>query len=156
MREIRKAKVSDIPKIMDLLYQVASVHHEGRPDLFKSNAAKYSEIELEKIIKDSNTPVFVSVSDKGDIEGHAFCVFKEEKSGVLKNIKTLYIDDICVDKNARKKGVGSGLFDFLEKFAKNNDCYNLTLNVWACNPSALKFYEKCGLFVQKIGMEKIL
>ena len=32
----------------------------------------------------------------------------------------------------------------------------LTLNVWSCNESALRFYEKCGLLPQKIGMEKIL
>ena len=35
-------------------------------------------------------------------------------------------------------------------------CYNVTLNVWACNESARKFYEKCGLKPQKYGMETIL
>ncbi|WP_334304468.1 hypothetical protein [Roseburia hominis] len=28
--------------------------------------------------------------------------------------------------------------------------------MWACNENARKFYEKCGLMPQKIGMEKIL
>ena len=34
--------------------------------------------------------------------------------------------------------------------------YNVTLNVWSLNESAMKFYEKCGLKSQKIGMETIL
>ena len=41
-------------------------------------------------------------------------------------------------------------------FAKENGCYNVTLNVWSCNESAMKFYEKCGLVPQKVGMEQIL
>jgi len=40
--------------------------------------------------------------------------------------------------------------------AKAENCYNVTLNVWAKNESAKKFYESCGLTPQKIGMEKIL
>ena len=35
-------------------------------------------------------------------------------------------------------------------------CYNLTLNVWTLNTGAMRFYEKCGLVPQKIGMESIL
>lgn len=41
-------------------------------------------------------------------------------------------------------------------YAKNNGFYNLTLNVWADNKKAVGFYEKIGLKIQKIGMEKIL
>lgn len=41
-------------------------------------------------------------------------------------------------------------------FAKTINCYNVTLNVWADNKNALKFYENIGLKVQKICMEKIL
>ena len=41
-------------------------------------------------------------------------------------------------------------------FAKENGCYNVTLNVWAGNDSALKFYQHQGLTMQKYGMEFIL
>ena len=51
---------------------------------------------------------------------------------------------------------GKKLYEFVVKFAKEEGCYNLTLNVWSCNESAMKFYEKCGLVPQKIGMEYIL
>ena len=44
----------------------------------------------------------------------------------------------------------------LMDYAKKNGFYNVTLNVWNCNPSAMKFYESMGLVPYKVGMEKIL
>ena len=71
-------------------------------------------------------------------------------------MKTLYIDDLCVDEKQRGKGVGKALYDHVLMFAKENGCYNVTLNVWAGNDSALKFYQHQGLTMQKYGMEFIL
>ena len=74
----------------------------------------------------------------------------------MTDIRTLYIDDICVDENARGKHVGTDLYNYVLDFAGKNDFYNITLNVWECNPVALEFYKKMGLVPQKYGMEKIL
>ena len=155
--KVRKAAEKDIPKILDLLVQVDMVHHNGRPDIFKGPATKYSGEELKEIIKNEETPVFVCV-DENDIPlGHAFCVHKQVTGdSVLTDIKTLYIDDICVDSKARGKHVGKTLYDYVISYAREQGFYNVTLNVWTCNPSALKFYEAMGLVPQKIGMEKIL
>lgn len=74
----------------------------------------------------------------------------------MTDIKTLYIDDLCVDETARGKHIGTSLYEYVLKYAKEQGCYNVTLNVWADNVNAVKFYEKIGLKIQKIGMEKIL
>ncbi len=55
---IRWAEKRDIPKIHDLLRQVCSVHHNGRPDLFKADARKYSDEQLIQMISDENKPIF--------------------------------------------------------------------------------------------------
>ena len=103
---VRRAAERDIPKILDLLVQVDMVHHNGRPDLFRGPATKYNAEELLKIIKDSMTPVFVCV-DKEKVLGHAFCIHKQVVGdSVLTDIKTLYMDDICVDENNRGKHIG--------------------------------------------------
>lgn len=153
--QIRRATLTDIAGINKLLYEVHKVHSDQRPDLFKVGSKKYTNEELAKIIVDDNRPIFVYV-DNDDILGYAFCVFIKNNSNSLTDILTLYIDDLCVDENARGKKVGTSLYNYVLQFAKDAGCYNVTLNVWACNNSALKFYEKCGLSVQKIGMEKIL
>jgi ribosomal protein S18 acetylase RimI-like enzyme len=69
---------------------------------------------------------------------------------------TVYIDDICVDEAARGQGVGRALYEYILAFAREKGAYNVTLNVWTCNPGAMKFYEAMGVVPQKICMEKIL
>ncbi len=154
---VRRAVSKDIEAILKLLLQVDMVHHNGRPDLFKGPATKYNGEELEKIIADDQTPVFVCVDEEERVLGHAFCIHKQELgSSVITDIKTLYIDDICVDEEERGKHVGTMLYNHVLDYAKLKGFYNITLNVWTCNPQAMKFYEAMGLKPQKICMETIL
>ena len=153
---IRRAVEKDIPKIIDLLKQVCLVHHEGRPDIFKVGT-KYSAEELKVILKDNSRPILVSVDNSDNVQGYCFCIYQQHlNNSVLTDIKTLYIDDLCVDETLRGKHIGKELYESAVKLAKDTNCYNLTLNVWSCNESALKFNESLGLLPQKIGMELIL
>ncbi len=154
---IRRAKKTDIEGINQLLQEVLTVHHNGRPDLFKPNAVKYTNRELEALLEEDSRPVFVAVDEKEQVLGYAFCVMKQQiNHNILTDIKTLYIDDLCVEEKQRGMHIGKQLYDYAVEFARRQGCYNLTLNVWACNPGAMKFYEKCGLKPQKTGMEFIL
>ena len=157
MLKVRTAKSEDIPEILKLLVQVDMVHHNGRPDIFKGPTTKYNAEQLEEILLNKETPVFVCVNDEGKVTGHAFCIYKQEKGDrVLTDIKTLYIDDICVDESCRRQGVGEALYNYVLEYAKEHDFYNITLNVWNCNPGAMKFYEKMGLKPLKVCMETII
>lgn len=154
---IRKAKTTDLEGIKSLLLQVLTVHHNGRPDIFKGNCRKYTDEQILEIIADDNTPVLVAADEDDSVMGYAFCIFLQHTdSNIMTDIKTLYIDDLCVDENIRGRHIGSSLYNAVLDFARENGCYNVTLNVWSCNTSAMKFYEKMGLVPQKIGMEKIL
>lgn len=154
---IRKACAGDVRRIMELLGQVLGVHRNGRPDLFKESNGKYTVDELLLIFKDENKPVFVAVDGDDNVLGYAFCIFQQYKdNNIMTDIKTLYIDDLCVDEKCRGKHIGQALYNFVLDFARDAGCYNVTLNVWACNVNAIKFYEAQGLVPQKIGMEKIL
>ncbi len=154
---IRRAQDRDMPRIMELLVQVDMVHHNGRPDLFKGPATKYTEDELRRIIHNDRTPIFVSTDEKDVVEGYTFCIFQQHvDDNILTDIKTLYIDDLCVDEKLRGRHIGQGLYQHVLTFARESGCYNVTLNVWSCNAAAMGFYEKCGLKPQKVGMETIL
>lgn len=154
---IRKAAQSDIDDILSLLVQVDMVHHNGRPDLFKGPATKYTSGELEALLNDESRPVFVYDDGSGSIKGYVFCVIQQHiDDNILTDIKTLYIDDLCIDEKHRGEHIGSALYRYALEYAKSIGCYNLTLNVWACNESAKAFYEKCGLKPQKYGMETLL
>ena len=135
---VRFACEKDIPQMNSLLYQVERVHQQGRPDLFKEGAKKYTDNELKAMLKDKTKPIFAAVDENDVMKGYAFCVFQEHKGdNVLTDIKTLYIDDLCVDENCRGQHIGSVLFEAVKKFAKEQGCYNVTLNVWECNPCLL-------------------
>lgn len=155
--QIRRAQNVDMKGINKLLYQVLMVHHNGRPDLFKADVKKYTDEELLNIIADDTKPIFVAVDEENEVAGYAFCVFQQHVgSNIFTDIKSLYIDDLCVDETRRGQHIGTQLYEYVLAFAREQGCYNVTLNVWACNQSAMKFYERCGLLPQKIGMETIL
>lgn len=154
---IRRALAKDSDRINALLLQVAAVHHDGRPDLFKNGTKKYTDEELLAIIEDDDRPILVACDDEDNVLGYAFCIFQQHlHDNILTDIKTLYIDDLCVDEKLRGQHLGHSLYEAAVTYAKDHDCYNVTLNVWACNTSAMKFYERCGLKPQKVGMELIL
>ena len=153
---IRRAVQNDIPALSELLRQVCNVHHQGRPDLFMPDGTKYTSEQLTELIADDSRPIFVAETEEG-VKGYAFCMFKQHLNDTcVTDIKTLYIDDLCVDENCRGQHIGRQLYEYVLQFARESGCYNVTLNVWCCNPDAIQFYEKCGLVPQKIGMEKIL
>ncbi len=158
--QIRRAAEADMPGIESLLNQVLMVHYEGRPDLFKPNTRKYTDDELCGILASDETPVFVAVADDavpGEILGYAFCVLEDfTNSNNMQPIKTIYIDDLCVDEASRGTHVGERLYHYVLDYAREIGCYNVTLNVWSCNPKAQGFYEKMGLTPYKVGMEQIL
>lgn len=154
---IRRAEEQDINGINRLLLQVCMVHHRGRPDLFKAGGKKYTDTQLKAIIRDDKTPVFVALDEQGAVLGYAFCIFQQHiGDNILTDIKTLYIDDLCVEEALRGQHIGRLLYEHVLAYARENGFYNVTLNVWSLNESALRFYEACGLKPQKIGMETIL
>ena len=155
--QVRRAQEKDMERIDALLMQVERIHHEGRPDLFRVGRKKYTDEELRELIHDDSRPILVAADEKDAVMGYAFCIFQQyQNHNIMTDIKTLYIDDLCVDETVRGRHVGKTLYDSVLEFARQNGCYNVTLNVWSCNESAMKFYEACGLKPQKVGMEVIL
>ncbi len=153
---IRKANENDIPKMIDLLLQVGSVHHEIRPDLFREGAQKYDADALKAILSDPDRPIFCADKD-GTMLGYAFCVMQITRGNpVLCDRKVLYIDDLCVDSDLRGQNIAKTIYDAVVEYARKSGCDAVTLNVWAGNDRALRFYEKCGLKPQKYGLEFIL
>ena len=117
--QIRHAGTQDIPGLDRLLSQVLTVHHNGRPDLFRANARKYNDDELKEILEDTTRPVFVADDGAGNILGYAFCVFQQHiNDNILTDIKSLYIDDLCVDENCRGQHIGQQLYRYVLDYAK--------------------------------------
>ena len=151
---IRLAKNSDIEKINQLLYQVHAVHAQGRPDIFKLGAKKYTSEELAEIIADPCRPIYVYEDEAGEIGGYVFCELQHTaENASLMERRSIYIDDLCVDAEKRGGHIGTKLFDYVRDMAKEQGFDSVTLNVWSMNEGARRFYEKCGMHTLKTVME---
>ncbi len=154
---IRKAEKKDISKILELLQEVLEVHAALRPDMFVSGTTKYSESDIEEILRDETKPVYVAVDENDEVMGYAFCIIKDRGgSDFLVKYKYIYIDDLCVGEEFRGRHIGKQLFEYVKEEAEKLGCYELLLNVWEENENALKFYEKIGMKTKERHMEYIL
>ena len=154
---IRRAKETDIKKIMELLGQVLEIHAAIRPDIFVSGTTKYSEDDLKEMILDDEKPIYVAADDEDNCMGYAFCQLKNPAfTSTMVPHKSLYIDDLCVDEKYRGKHLGEALFEHVKREAKRLECYEVTLCVWNGNDTAERFYEKMGMTTKERMMEIIL
>lgn len=154
---IRKAQITDIPRMITLLNQVLEIHAKIRPDIFVSGKTKYTVEQLEDILKDETRPVYIFADDNGECMGYCFCQIKDiPKAEFMAPIKILFIDDLCVDESKRGEHIGKKLFDYVKEEAKKLGCYEVTLNVWEGNDKAIAFYNSLGMKVKEYQMELIL
>ena len=154
---IRKAEEKDIPRIIELLGQVLQIHADIRPDIFIPDTTKYTVDELAELLKNKEKPIYVAVNEADVCVGYAFCQLQEQPfSNNMVPFKSLFIDDLCVDRQVRGQHIGESLFEYVKNEAKQMGCYEVTLNVWAGNTSAEKFYKKMGMKTKERQMEYIL
>lgn len=151
--EIRFAKTGDIPGIQTLLLQVGQVHHQLRPDIFRTGALKYTPGELAALLTDPNRPIFVAVEGEA-LLGYAFCIRRAyDGTGACTRRKELYVDDVCVEEACRGRGVATSLLERVFAYAKEEGCAFVTLNVWEGNDTAQRFYEGLGMTPRSTNME---
>ena len=155
--KIRKAEEKDIPRLLTLLGQVLQIHAEIRPDIFIPGTTKYTPCELAELLQQADKPVYVAADADDVCICYAFCQIKEQPfSTNMVPFTSLFIDDLCVDNQARGQHIGESLFAYVKQQAKALGCYEVTLNVWAGNTSAEHFYEKMGMKTKERQMEFIL
>lgn len=153
---IRPATPRDSTSIHDLLKEIAKLHTNGRPDLFADFESKYSIPELNKMLAPEENGVFVADAD-GRVVGYVITQIRAY-DGIISHtkIKTLYVDDLCVDSSFRKMGIATALMDAAVAYGRQKGCYDLELNVWEFNSDALAFYKKYGMKTRTRHMEIIL
>ena len=151
--DIRRANKNDIIQVIPLLYEVAKLHIEKRPDVFKIKSHEEIKSNLEEMIQDESNIILIA-EDKQVAVGVIICKVREINDHTnLKNIKVLWINEICVKQEYRRNGIGRSLIEKAKEIAKENNCLRLELNCWEVNEEAMKFYENQGLTTQRRVME---
>ena len=98
---------------------------------------------------------FCFVAEVNDvIVGEIISDIKEVKEdGSFKQRRFLFIEDICIDKNYTRKGIGRKLCDMAKQLARRENVSSIELNVWAFNKNAINFYEELGFTCKSMRYE---
>lgn len=151
--EIRDMESKDYPEIDRLMKELHELHVKGRPDLYTELEHPYSREEFEKIVSDPEIIAILAEEKSVVID---LCIGTLRKKSGMVEMKTMYIEDLIVDRNFRGKGIASQLYEEMEERGRNTGAKRLDLMVWEFNNDAKRFYEKQGMRPQRYIYEKEL
>lgn len=151
---IREAVSQDCENIRPLQKEIAQLHHNGRPDLFKNEPRYFTREAFEERLSDPKHFIFIAETDNGDVVGYAFAwIISYRNHSTYADFDRFYIDDICVLKAYQRQGIGTLLFERCKKEARDQKCKIIDLGVWAFNKEAVAFYKSCSMTEREIKME---
>lgn len=154
---IREAVSEDREKIRLLQKQIADIHREGRPDLFKEEVRYFDENSFNWRINEPSHFIFIAESENGEVIGYVFAwirYIRDHSSYIDRN--EFYIDDICVKSEYQRNGIGTKLMEACIEAGRQNGCYSMELGVFSFNKEAIALYESIGMKERIKRMELIL
>ncbi len=125
--EIRKIELNDLDRVFELLNEL----YES-----KLKYEKFKEIYNLKL-KDTNSYYIVAILNN-KIVG---ILTSEIQVKLHRAKKQSFIEDLIVDKEYRRQGIGKALLQNAVDYAKENDCEVIELTSYIKNESAHRFYE---------------
>lgn len=150
---VRKAKIADFMKIHELIMQVHKLHIKERSDVYNDVDPMNFEEFKEKLLNGNNIYLVAEIENK--VVGICFSQIKEILNNkIMKDRKILHIEDICVDENTRRRGIGQKLYNQIVQIAKEKKVDSIELIVWRFNEDAIGFYESLGMNVKNLKYEQ--
>lgn len=150
---IRKPETVDFQGVHKLMMQVHKLHINERNDIYKDvDPINFDEFKNE--LSNSNN-IYLIAEFKNEIVGICFSQIKEiSNNKIMKDRKILHIENICVDKNYQKKGIGKKLYEQIVQLAKERNIDNIELLVWGFNENAINFYKNLGMNIKNLRFEQ--
>lgn len=150
---IRKANIGDINQIVPIMIQIAQMHYDNRPDIFKLKTKSEIEHDLKEILKDKEKNILISVNESKVLGILIYKIKQVKEHANLKESMTIWIEELGVSKENRRQGIGKMLMSELKKITKDIDCQRIELNCWEFNEDAIEFYKSQDLTTQRRIME---
>jgi GNAT superfamily N-acetyltransferase len=133
--QIKSATESDVPVILAFIKKLA--HYERL-----SHEVTATEDRLRKTLFGVQRTAEVAI---GYLETNpvGFVLFFHNYSTFLGK-PGIYIEDLFIDENYRRRGYGRSLLLYVARLAKERDCGRLEWSVLDWNQPAIDFYKKLG------------
>ena len=154
--EIRRLTESDYHMVIELYKELDEMHVQARPDYF---VHREKEIIYPKnaFLQNLAHPdvLQMGVFDQEQLVAVVRATLWEE-SGMVKDVKTVCLDNIYVLSDYRRKGIATKLFAEVELWAKAQGALRLDLWTWDFNRNAIAMYQAMGMTPQQYVFEKKL
>ena len=154
--EIRKLTEFDYDMVIELYKELDEMHVQARPDYFV-HRDKDKIYPKDAFIHNLAYPggLELGAFENEQLIGIVRATLWEE-SGMVKDVKTVCLDDIYILPTHRRKGVATRLFAEVELWAKEQGAIRLDLHTWDFNKNAIAMYQAMGMTPQRYVFEKKL
>lgn len=139
---IRLAVEKDASRILSLLELILQLHKSLYPKRFDNISSKYNLDDVIDLI--FSRRIWVYEYD-GMVVGYIIGWAEGD---------VYFVDDLMVDPEYRRRGIGGMLLDYISDMAIRLGCNEIQLDVWLENESAIEFYVDGGFEVLKYRMFK--
>ena len=154
---IRNLKLEDFDDVNNLFMQLHNLETEQRPDLFRKieKPTTSRAWDFEASLAD-NSKIMIGAEVDGKIVGFVIIQIRRAEYKIQTPRTFAYFENIVVDENYRRKGIGTAIYQESIKRAKEQGATSVELKVWNFNSGAIKFYLSLGMSVQSLTMEKTI
>ncbi|KAI9131334.1 GNAT family N-acetyltransferase [Acaryochloris sp. CCMEE 5410] len=142
---IRKIERADISAVANLMTHLSQIAVQSHPDIHRPLLVDHAREYLEEKIEAEQEFIYVAVADD-QLVGYIHFEFCERAETIFSYArKNLYLHQIYVVKEFRRKGVGSQLISTMKQFAQEIENLKwIWFDMYTSNSSALKFYQSQG------------
>ena len=148
---IRKAHPNDLEKLLEFEQGIITTERPFDPTL---KAEKIHYYDIEKMISAPHIEVMVAEIDS-ELIGSGYARIETAKP-YLNHLNYAYLGFMYTVANHRGKGVNAKIIEALKKWCTLQDVFEIRLDVYNDNTSAIKAYEKAGFKKHLINMRMVV
>ena len=144
---VRKATQEDLPVLIEFMNGLVDAERPMDPTIKDGNVVYY---DLSEIMKNEESDLYV-VELNNELVASGYAKIKEDRS-YLKHDKQGYLGFMFVPEEHRGNGYNKLIMSTLLKWCKYRNIFEIRLDVYDTNPSAIRAYEKAGFYKHMINM----
>lgn len=144
---VRLATKDDLPVLYTFMEGLVNAERPMDPTIKDGHVIYY---DLYKIMTNDNSDLYV-VELNNDIVASGYAKIKDDRH-YLKHDKQGYLGFMFVPEKHRGNGYNKLIMDALLKWCKSRGIFEIRLDVYDVNASAIRAYEKAGLSKHLINM----
>jgi GNAT superfamily N-acetyltransferase len=143
----RKATLADLATLLEFEQGIIAAERPFDPTLKEGKINYYN---IEKMISSTDVEVVVAVLDE-QIIGSGYARIEKAKPYLNHNLYA-YLGFMFTLPEHRGKGVNTQIIEALAEWVRSHDIFEMRLDVYNDNPSAIRAYEKVGFKKYLINM----